>query len=59
MQSWIGTSGFQYAEWKGTFYQEKMSAAKMLGFYAEHFATTEINYTFRRIPRATTIQRWG
>ncbi len=58
MQHWIGTSGFQYAEWKGTFYPEKMPASKMLGFYAERFATTEINYTFRRIPSAQTIQRW-
>ena len=58
MQHWIGTSGFQYAEWKGSFYPEKMPAAKMLGFYAERFATTEINYTFRRIPSAATIQRW-
>ncbi|MBA3832813.1 MAG: DUF72 domain-containing protein [Chthoniobacterales bacterium] len=58
MQLWIGTSGFQYAEWKGTFYPEKLPASKMLGFYAERFATTEINYTFRRIPSAPTIERW-
>lgn len=58
MQTWIGTSGFQYPEWKGTFYPEKMPAAKMLGYYSERFATTEINYTFRRIPSAATIQRW-
>lgn len=59
MQFWIGTSGFQYAEWKGTFYPEKTPASKMLGFYAERFATTEINYTFRRIPSRQTIQRWA
>ena len=58
MQTWIGTSGFQYPEWKGTFYPEKLPAAKMLGFYCQHFSTTEINYTFRRIPSAATIQRW-
>src|SRR3978361_1862518 len=58
MEHWIGTSGFQYAEWKGAFYPEKLPAAKMLGFYAEHFATTEINYTSRRSPSAATIQRW-
>ncbi len=59
MQPWIGTSGFQYAEWKGKFYPEKMSPAKMLPFYAGHFATTEINYSFRRIPSAKTIQTWS
>ena len=58
MQTWIGTSGFQYPEWKGTFYPEKMSTAKMLGYYSERFATTEINYTFRRIPSVATIERW-
>jgi uncharacterized protein YecE (DUF72 family) len=58
MQTWIGTSGFQYPEWKGTFYPEKMPASKMLGFYSAQFATTEVNYTFRRIPSPATMQRW-
>ena len=58
MNIWIGTSGFQYAEWKGTFYPEYLAASKMLPFYAERLATTEINYTFRRIPSATTIENW-
>src|SRR5438045_9257100 len=58
MNMWIGTSGFQYAEWKGTFYPEYLAASKMLPFYAERLATTEINYTFRRIPSATTIDNW-
>jgi uncharacterized protein YecE (DUF72 family) len=58
MHPWIGTSGFQYPEWKGSFYPEKMSAAKMLPFYAEQFASTEINYTFRQIPAASTILKW-
>ena len=58
MNHWIGTSGFQYAEWKGTFYPEDLSTAKMLAFYAERFSTTEVNYTFRRIPSPKTIQNW-
>ncbi len=58
MRSWIGTSGFQYPEWKGGFYPEKISVAKMLAFYAERFSTTEINYSFRRIPSAATVTRW-
>src|ERR1044072_352879 len=56
---WTGTSGFQYAEWKGSFYPEKISAAKMLPFYAEHFPTTEINYSFRRIPSVRTLTNWS
>ena len=58
MKFWIGTSGFQYAEWKGNFYPEDLSAAKMLSFYAERLSTTEINYTFHRIPAAKTIDNW-
>jgi uncharacterized protein YecE (DUF72 family) len=55
---WVGTSGFQYPEWKGNFYPEKLPPKKMLGFYSERFNTTEINYTFRRIPSETTLSKW-
>ncbi len=58
MKFWIGTSGFQYKEWKGNFYPEDLPAAKMLPFYAERFSTTEINYTFHRIPATKTIDNW-
>lgn len=58
MKIWIGTSGFQYPEWKGKFYPEKIPAARMLAFYSERFGTTEVNYTFRRIPSAKTILAW-
>ncbi len=59
MKHWIGTSGFQYPEWKGLFYPEKLPASKMLPFYAEHYSSTEINYTFRRLPAAKTIKSWS
>lgn len=59
MKLWIGTSGFQYPEWKGEFYPAQMAATRMLAFYADHFSTTEVNYTFRRIPAAKTIQDWA
>lgn len=58
MNFWIGTSGFQYSEWKGNFYPEDLSTAKMLSFYAERFSTTEINYTFHRIPAQKTMENW-
>jgi uncharacterized protein YecE (DUF72 family) len=58
MNIWIGTSGFQYAAWKGNFYPEDLPTTKMLPFYAERFATTEINYTFHRIPAPKTIDNW-
>ena len=41
---WIGTSGYNYPEWKGSFYPDTLPAAKMLPYYAGHFPTVEINY---------------
>ncbi len=58
MQIWIGTSGFQYPEWKGGFYPADLSVAKMLSYYSARFSTTEINYTFRQIPKETTVAKW-
>jgi uncharacterized protein YecE (DUF72 family) len=58
MTVWTGTSGYQYPEWKGLFYPEKMAPAKMLAFYAERFSTTEINYTFRSLPSGKTVHNW-
>jgi uncharacterized protein YecE (DUF72 family) len=58
MISWIGTSGFQYPEWKGSFYPAKLPASGMLKYYAERLTATEINYTFRSLPSAATITRW-
>src|SRR6266699_2370289 len=56
---WIGTSGFQYAEWKGNFYPEDLPAAKMLPFYAKRFNTTEVNYTFHRIPAPQKVTHFA
>src|SRR5881296_407227 len=56
---WIGTSGFQYPEWKGTFYPNDLSTKKMLSFYAGRFTTTEINYSFYRIPSVKTLSGWA
>lgn len=56
---WIGTSGFQYPEWKGKFYPEDLSAKKMLRYYAGRFPTTEINYSFYRIPSEKTLAGWA
>ncbi len=56
---WIGTSGYNYPEWRGSFYPEKMPTAKMLPFYAERFATVEINYTFYRFPNEKILAGWN
>jgi uncharacterized protein YecE (DUF72 family) len=54
----IGTSGYNYPEWRGTFYPEKFPTGKMLPYYAERFSTVEINYTFYRMPNAKTVAGW-
>src|SRR4029077_7184993 len=53
---WGGTSGYNYPEWRGTFYPEKLAAAKMLPYYAERFSTVEINYTFYRAPNEKILE---
>jgi uncharacterized protein YecE (DUF72 family) len=58
MQVHVGTSGYNFPEWKGTFYPEKLPAAQMLPYYAERLSTVEINYTFYRMPNAKTIAGW-
>jgi uncharacterized protein YecE (DUF72 family) len=59
MQFFVGTSGYSYKEWKGSFYPEKLSDKKMLGYYAQQFSTVEINSTFRRFPSASTVETWA
>jgi uncharacterized protein YecE (DUF72 family) len=59
MNFWVGTSGYNYPEWKGSFYPEKLPAAKMLPYYAERFPTVEINYTFYRAPNEKILDGWN
>jgi uncharacterized protein YecE (DUF72 family) len=54
----VGTSGYNYPEWKGSFYPSDLSAAKMLPYYASRFPTVEINYTFYRMPTPKLIAGW-
>jgi uncharacterized protein YecE (DUF72 family) len=55
----VGTSGYNYPEWKGSFYPEKLPAAKMLTYYAERLSTVEINYTFYRTPNRKILAGWS
>jgi uncharacterized protein YecE (DUF72 family) len=58
-QVFVGTSGYNYPEWRGTFYPEKFSTDKMLAYYAERFPTVEINYTFYRMPTEKLLSGWA
>ncbi|HOE76857.1 MAG TPA: DUF72 domain-containing protein [Rectinema sp.] len=54
----VGTSGWNYEDWRGTFYPEKLPKTKWLEFYAEHFDSIEVNATFYHEMRQSTYERW-
>ena len=53
-----GTSGFAYPKWKPQFYPAKLPANRFLEHYAQRLNSVEINYTFRRMPAAATLENW-
>jgi uncharacterized protein YecE (DUF72 family) len=53
-----GTSGFAYPAWKPGFYPAKLPANQFLKHYAQRLNCVEINYTFRRLPSASTLESW-
>jgi uncharacterized protein YecE (DUF72 family) len=55
----VGTSGYNYEAWRGSFYPEDLSAKKMLSYYAGQFDTVEINYSFYRKPTPKILQGWA
>ena len=59
MNFYVGTSGYSYKEWKGTFYPEDLPDKQMLRFYGERFRSVEINNTFYRMPKASVLEAWA
>lgn len=55
---YVGTSGYSYKEWKGSFYPEKLSAKEMLSFYASRLQAVELNNTFYRLPQRSIVESW-
>ena len=54
----LGTSGWQYRHWRGTFYPDGLPQRAWLEWYAERFATVEVNNTFYHLPAASTFDAW-
>jgi uncharacterized protein YecE (DUF72 family) len=54
----IGTSGWHYDAWVGTFYPDAMQAKEMLAYYCRQFGTVEVNNTFYRVPRPGSVAAW-
>jgi uncharacterized protein YecE (DUF72 family) len=59
MRILAGTSGWQYKEWKGSFYPEDLSTGDMLSYYAQRFPTVEVNNTFYRMPKPAVLADWA
>jgi uncharacterized protein YecE (DUF72 family) len=59
MRLHVGTSGWNYTEWRGSFYPAAMKPAAMLPYYAERFSTVEVNNTFYRMPTSKAVEGWA
>ncbi|MAT40653.1 MAG: hypothetical protein CL946_13730 [Ectothiorhodospiraceae bacterium] len=51
----LGTSGFSYEDWKGVFYPHRTRKADMLGYYAQYFPSTELNFSYYSVPDPRTM----
>jgi uncharacterized protein YecE (DUF72 family) len=54
-----GTSGWQYTEWKGSFYPDDIARDDMLEYYAARFPAVEVNNTFYRLPKESVLAGWA
>lgn len=59
MTLYVGTSGYSYPKWKGSFYPAKLPAKQMLRFYAERFRAVEANNTFYALPKPAALEAWA
>ncbi len=59
MKTWVGTSGYAYKAWKGSFYPEDLPDRKMLSYYGEQLNSVEINNTFYRMPTPKLLSGWA
>lgn len=55
----IGTSGWSYPHWRGSFYPQDLARSRWFAFYAGHFDTVEVNATFYRRFKPETYRHWG
>ncbi|HEX3900744.1 MAG TPA: DUF72 domain-containing protein [Mycobacteriales bacterium] len=55
----VGTSGWQYADWRQIFYPVGLPQRAWLDYFAQRFNTVEVNSTFYRLPSVETVERWA
>jgi uncharacterized protein YecE (DUF72 family) len=54
----IGTSGWNYRHWIGTFYPEEIKSAGQFGYYMRFFETVELNNSFYHLPKREVFEGW-
>jgi uncharacterized protein YecE (DUF72 family) len=55
---YVGTSGWQYAHWRGVFYPDGLPPRMWLPYFAERFRTVEVNNTFYNLPDRSVFEHW-
>ncbi|MDB5193607.1 MAG: hypothetical protein JWQ96_3170 [Segetibacter sp.] len=55
---WVGCSGFHYKHWRGSFYPQDLAVKKWFDHYQKHFKTLELNTTFYRFPKLSSLENW-
>jgi uncharacterized protein YecE (DUF72 family) len=55
----VGTSGFVYPHWRGTFYPPGLPHKDELAWYASRFGAVELNNTFYRLPSEAAARGWA
>jgi len=55
----VGTSGWHYADWRGSVYPPGLPAGKWLAHLAAEFPTVELNNTFYRLPGRDRFEAWA
>jgi uncharacterized protein YecE (DUF72 family) len=59
MPVYVGTSGWQYDDWRGRFYPDDLPQNRWLEYYSQRFAVVESNNAFYRLPKPETFASWG
>ena len=55
----MGCSGWSYKDWRGIVYPPELPQRRWFEHYQQLFDTVELNSTFYRLPRETTVEAWA
>jgi uncharacterized protein YecE (DUF72 family) len=57
--AYVGSSGWSYPEWRGSFYPDGAQPPDFLRLYAERLNAVELNATFYRLPSEAQLEAWA